>query len=207
MGDLRLVYFDIRGMVRCPGIRYLTPFTDDRIPLTAWTTKKKGTLANIMRRKSSLAETAAALGLTKQFVGQLPILVVGESFVLTQPLTVIRFLAKRCGFNGKTELEEARAEEISDLVYDLRILAMEFEGKAFKSNTPDIVRHTVFRDLATAPESKEKTKMLEDFQLIHFPLYFLAGKRGSLGEEAWAWANNLIPCWKTVVGIGLLGKV
>jgi hypothetical protein len=48
-------------------------------------------------------------------------------------------------------MEEARAEELSDLVYDLRLRAIEYEGKAFKSKTPDIVRHTVFRDYNSAP--------------------------------------------------------
>jgi glutathione S-transferase len=53
-------------------------------------------------------------------VGQLPIIFVGD-FVLTQPLAVVRYLARRCGLAGDTEWEEARAEEVSDLVYDLRL--------------------------------------------------------------------------------------
>ncbi|OXA58430.1 glutathione S-transferase 2 [Folsomia candida] len=175
MQDVRLVYFDIRGLAE--PIRWMLTiagigFTDDRIALTAWMTKKKNTFENIMKRRTSASDTAAALGLKKQFVGQLPILCLGDDFVLTQPLCVLRFLAKKCGFNGETEMEEARAEEISDLVYDLRTRAVEYEGKAFKSQTPDIVCHTVFRDLRGAPESNEKTKMLEDFRTMFLPLYF-----------------------------------
>lgn len=32
-----------------------------------------------------------------------------------------RYVARRYGFNGTNELEEARSDEIADLVYDIRL--------------------------------------------------------------------------------------
>ncbi|OXA45021.1 glutathione S-transferase [Folsomia candida] len=186
--DLRLIYFDIRGFAE--PLRWMltmknVPFVDERMPLDAWASQRKrssggggGGVGNLTtkptdaktKRKNSL--NAATLLRFKKYVGQLPILYDGDDFVLTQTLTVMRYLARKLGFNGVTELEEAKADEVADLVYDLRLRAVDYEGSAFNSATPDVVRHTVFRDFANAPESKAKEKMRQDFITMYFPLYF-----------------------------------
>jgi hypothetical protein len=53
-------------------------------------------------------------------VGQLPILFV-DDFELTQVHACIRYVARRYGFNGTTEQESARADEATELIYDLRL--------------------------------------------------------------------------------------
>lgn len=53
-------------------------------------------------------------------VGQLPILYV-DDIVLTQVHACIRYVARRLGFNGQNEREEAKADEASELIYDLRL--------------------------------------------------------------------------------------
>lgn len=59
-------------------------------------------------------------------------LFVGDDFVLTQTLTVMRYLARRFGFNGEDGLEEARADEVADLVYDLRLRKVFKDLKYFR---------------------------------------------------------------------------
>jgi glutathione S-transferase len=54
------------------------------------------------------------------FIGQLPILHY-DDFSITQTHAVMRFIAKKYGYVGETSEEEARAEEVAELIYDLRL--------------------------------------------------------------------------------------
>lgn len=78
----------------------------------------------------------------------------------------MRYVARRYGFNGTTEIEEARADEATELIYDLRLcksflhyvmsrgilvyykdwriffLGCVAYKDSFVSATPDIIRHT-----------------------------------------------------------------
>jgi len=99
-------------------------------------------------------------------VGQLPIMFV-DDFELTQVHACVRYIARRYGFNGNTEKEAARADEATELIYDLRlckkigdlIFFHHIRGKchvilsclctglvaykeSFTPAHPDIVRHT-----------------------------------------------------------------
>ncbi|OXA58367.1 glutathione S-transferase 2 isoform X2 [Folsomia candida] len=171
--EIRLIYFDIRGLVE--PLRWMfklsdTPFTDERIPLDAFSgSGKRNSLEDIMKRRRSIEKKA---GGRSRFIAQFPILMVGDEFVITQPLTVMRYVARRYGFNGTNELEEARSDEIADLVYDIRLRATDYEGKCFKSATPDILRHTVFRDFRNEPDGPKKEKMRDELRNMWFPLYF-----------------------------------
>lgn len=119
----RLVYFNIRGLAE--PIRWMfsiagVDFVDERINLEDWKDEKER---------------------FSKHVGQLPILYVDERVELTQVHSVMRFVARQLGFNGKSEMETARADEVCELVYDLRLCAVAYKD-SFTSKTPDIVRHT-----------------------------------------------------------------
>lgn len=113
-------------------------------------------------------------------MGQLPLLMFDDQ-ELSQVHTVIRFVAKRLGFNGLTDMDAARADEATDLVYDLRLCAVSYR-ECFTTKTPDIVRHTVFRDFNNEPSQKKKEPMRKDLLEKHIPKYF--SKFEELIEEA-----------------------
>ncbi|ODM90470.1 Glutathione S-transferase [Orchesella cincta] len=145
----RLVYFDIRGLAE--PVRWMfclagLPFVDERVPLVEWNEAKKR---------------------YQDHVGQLPILYFDDQ-ELSQVHTVMRFVARRLGFNGLTDMEAARADEATDLVYDLRAVTYR---ECFTTKTPDIVRHTVFRDFKNEPSQKKKEPMRKDLLDIHLPKY------------------------------------
>lgn len=119
----RLVYFNIRGLAE--PIRWMfkiagVDFIDERINLEDWKDERER--------------------FDKQ-VGQLPILYIDEQIELTQVHSVMRYVARQLGFNGNNELETARADEVCELVYDLRLCAVAYKD-SFTTKTPDIVRHT-----------------------------------------------------------------
>ncbi|CAL8121646.1 unnamed protein product [Orchesella dallaii] len=148
----KLVYFDIRGLAE--PVRWMfclagIPFIDERVPLVEWNEAKK--------RYS-------------EHVGQLPILYFDDQ-ELSQVHTVMRFVARRLGFNGLTDMDAARADEATDLVYDLRLCAVTYR-ECFTTKTPDIVRHTVFRDFKNEPSQKKKEPMRKDLLNVHIPKYF-----------------------------------
>lgn len=141
--SVRLIYFDIRGLAE--PIRWMlkmsgVEFTDERIALDSWAVRKRSSLDDLQKRRGS-GDANKGLSNSKikflinifilkhrmiffaesKFVPQFPVLVMGEDFAITQPLTVLRFVARKFGYNGETALEEARADEASDLIYDLRL--------------------------------------------------------------------------------------
>ncbi|ODN01721.1 Glutathione S-transferase 2 [Orchesella cincta] len=148
-----MFYFNIRGLAE--PIRWMfqiagVDFIDERISLEDWKVEKQQ--------------------FSKQ-VGQLPILYIDESIELTQVHSVMRYVARQLGFNGKNEMETARADEVCELVYDLRLCAVAYKD-SFSSKTPDIVRHTVFRDFRNEPSIAKKALMRKHLLELHFPKYF-----------------------------------
>lgn len=102
-------------------------------------------------------------------MGQLPILYFDDK-ELTQVHSVMRFVAKELGFNGQSEMETARADEAAELIYDLRLCAVDFK-ECFTTPNPDIVRHTIFRDFKNE-KSISKKVLLRKRLLDIMPLYF-----------------------------------
>jgi len=60
--------------------------------------------------------------------------------------------------------------------------AVGFHGTHFQSKTPDIVRHTVFRDFNNEPESPEKETMRNELKENYLPSYLT--KFSSLLEKS-----------------------
>ncbi|OXA60363.1 glutathione S-transferase 3 [Folsomia candida] len=152
MPTYKLTYFDIRGLAE--PIRWMfqisgQTFEDERIPLDEWSEQKKR---------------------FSKHVGQLPILCI-DDIVLTQVHACMRYIARRFGYNGTSEIEAARADEATELIYDLRLCCVAYKD-SFQSNTPDVVRHTVFRDFANEKSIAKKALMRKDLLEIHFPKYF-----------------------------------
>jgi len=54
------------------------------------------------------------------FIGQLPILHF-DDFSLTQSHAVLRFIAEKYDFGGETNEQQGTADEVVDLIYDLRL--------------------------------------------------------------------------------------
>lgn len=88
---------------------------------------------------------------------------------LTQVHTVMRFIAKELGLNGQSEMESTRADEVAELVYDLRLCAVAHK-ECYTTRYPDIVRHTVFRDFRDEKSMSKKVLMRKRL-LQQIPLY------------------------------------
>ncbi|ODN01723.1 Glutathione S-transferase 3 [Orchesella cincta] len=149
----KLTYFNIRGLAE--PIRWMfrlrnVDFEDERINLDQWPEERQR--------------------FTKQ-VGQLPILLIDDKIELTQVHTVMRYVARELGFNGESELEEARADEAVELVYDLRLCAVAHKD-CYTTVNPDIVSHTIFRDFRNEKSISKKVLMRKRLLEYTFPLYF-----------------------------------
>jgi len=60
-------------------------------------------------------------GFNKQ-MGRLPILCLDDDKrELTQVASITQYVAKQLGFNGETEMDAARADEVQEILYDLRL--------------------------------------------------------------------------------------
>lgn len=98
-----------------------------------------------------------ATGFAK-YVGQLPVLKVDDNIELTQVHAVMRFIAKQFGFNGQSEMEITRADEVCELIYELRLCAVGHKD-CYTTRYPDIVRHTIFRDFRNEKSMSKKVLM------------------------------------------------
>ncbi|CAL8092600.1 unnamed protein product [Orchesella dallaii] len=149
----KLTYFNIRGLAE--PIRWMfkmrnVDFEDERINLAQWPEE---------RNRFS------------KHVGQLPILLIDDKIELSQVHTVMRYVARELGFNGETEYEEMRADEATELIYDLRLCAVAHKD-CYTTDNPDIVRHTIFRDFKAEKNISKKVIMRKRLLVDHFPLYF-----------------------------------
>lgn len=97
----RLVYFDSKGRAELSRLvlaQSATPYDDVRLNFAQWGPFK-------------------AAG--KAPFGQLPVLEV-DGATVSQSMSIARFLARECGLMGKTAVEGARIEMVTDQVMDLR---------------------------------------------------------------------------------------
>lgn len=58
-------------------------------------------------------------------VGKLPPLYIDGKTELIQAHSIMRYTAKEMGFRGDTELEIARADEVVQMIYELRLCAVD----------------------------------------------------------------------------------
>jgi len=97
MAQYKLTYFDMKG--RAEPARFLfkvanVPFEDVRV-----------SYANFPEMKPTLP------------YGQLPILQIGDE-VLSQSMSIGRYLSRKFGYHGKTEFEAAKVDEVVDALHE-----------------------------------------------------------------------------------------
>src|SRR3989442_489151 len=88
-------------------------------------------------------------------VGELPILCIDNNRVLTQVDSIMRHVAKQLGFDGQSEMETARADQVVEMLNELRLHAVSHKN-CFTIPNPDIVRHTFFYDFKNEESLSKK---------------------------------------------------
>ncbi|CAL8123520.1 unnamed protein product [Orchesella dallaii] len=168
-------------------------FEDERIPVENWKEEK--------------------YRFEKQ-MGRLPILQVDDKFELSQVASITQYVAKQFGFNGETEMDAARADEVHELLYDLRLCAATQLKSEKSPSDPDIFLHTVFRAVCNEANLSKKVLMKKSLLNI-FPKYlekinsllqqssgqYLAGDRITYADLAFA---NFMDICHTMVNPDLL---
>lgn len=103
-------------------------------------------------------------------VGQLPILSIDNNRVLTQVGSIMRHVAKQLGFNGQSEMETARADQVVEMLNELRLRAVGHKD-CYATPNPDIVRHTFFTDFKNEESLSKKVIMRRRLLQDTFPMY------------------------------------
>ncbi|ODN01871.1 Glutathione S-transferase 3 [Orchesella cincta] len=192
----KLIYYNVRGLAE--PVRWMfkmakVEFEDKRIPVENWQEEKHR--------------------FEKQ-MGRLPILCVDDKIELTQVASITQFVAKQLGFNGETEMDAARADEVHELLYDLRLYAANHLKSEKGPSDPDIFPHTVFRNVCNEANLSKKVLMKRSLLYI-FPKYldkindvlqqspgeYLAGQRITYADLAF---TNFIDICEEMINPDLL---
>ncbi len=113
---LKLVYFNTKGIAEVSRIVLViagVDFEDYRYPLETH---------NGQHKKDEF-DADKKSGLLEKSMGKLPYLEIKEKneiVVIPQSNTIERFLAKKCNYMGKTDLEEAKIDSLCECIRDIK---------------------------------------------------------------------------------------